>query len=445
MALNIPVARRFAALASAAIVLAATGVARAHVTYRDLDAPPLVVATTFGGAPIADPCADEVTGCQSSNAFTRYGWRKGTEPTLGDSHQVTTNAEFWKFHVATTAVVTITFLQGEDGLDPAFSVYRGLLPDTAHDDTAVDPLNPVDDALFCATASPKDAHDAPYTYLVHDGYRDTLAYSTTGGLDTDACSPLVSYVGQFDAFASWSMANAAGDWARIAYVASVSATPFTGNDHGSHTAGNGAQSAGMGETLTLVLDPGDYTIAAGGEACADDTGDCTQPRLYGTVRYTQVAACAGLDDGNACTRDTCDTATQAITHAPVDDGTPCGDGSVCSAGTCVTACVGATACTAQAPEVCKAYATACNATHTESSCEVTGDAPDGTSCGTDAVCHAGACVTSGTSRTPSGGGCSATVPSSGISGAALALIISLAGRRRRRSPASRRAAHRPQK
>jgi len=262
--------------------------AEAHVTYRDLDAPPTLVTTTFSGVTISDPCMGKAKACQSSNAFTRYGWRKGTEPGLGDSHQLTVNAEFWKFHLNVPSKVTLTFTQGEAGMDPAFSLYQGLLPVAAHDDTPVDPLNPADETTFCATASPTDAHSLPYTYILHDGFRDTASYSTMGGLDTDSCSPVNPYVGQFDAFASWSMANASGAWSRIQYVGSVSATPFTGHDGGSHNAGNTMTAIGTGESLTIALAAGDYFVAAGGEACSDTSAPCTLPRLYGTVTLSET-------------------------------------------------------------------------------------------------------------------------------------------------------------
>jgi len=274
---------------------------RAHVTYRDLDAPPTIVGTNFAGTPIADPCLGSATGCQSSNAFTKYGWRRGTEPTLGDSHFLTVNAEFWRFHLDTASHVTIQFVQVEPGIDPAISLYAGLLPVNAHDDTAVDPLNNVDDTTFCAAASPADAHVLPFDYAEHDGFRDTLLYSTTGGLDVDQCSPLHPFVGQFDAFADWSMANADGEWSKITYLASVSATAFNGHAGGVHFAGTTSELAGTGEVLAIDLGPGDYFVAVGGESCSDDTLPCTLPRLYGTVTYERepLASDAGSDSPSA--------------------------------------------------------------------------------------------------------------------------------------------------
>ena len=280
-------------LAPVTALLAAVATdAAAHVSYHDLDAAPVPVSTTFSGAAITDPCTGAASGCQSSNAFTRFGWINGAQPTLGDSHFLTVNAEFWKFHLDSDSTVMITFSQWQAGLDPAFSLYRGLLPSAAHDDVAVDPLSPTSGG--CSIDSPKDAHAAPYTYQAHDGYRDTLNYSTSGGLA--GCLPVNPYIGQFDAFAGFSMANTAGDWARISYLASVGATAFNGHDGGANTPGNHNTAVGTGETLTLILPGGfNYTIAAGGEACiATLTGgaygppSCASPRLYGTISLTKA-------------------------------------------------------------------------------------------------------------------------------------------------------------
>lgn len=278
--------RHVALVLTTAVVAGAVDAASAHVTYRDLDAAPTLVTTTFSGTAITDPCAGIATGCQSSNAFTRFGWLHGTQAALGDSHSLTVNAELWRFHLAQTSTVTITVTQQQAGLDPALSVYRGLLPDQAHDDAVADPLNPV--VAGCAAASATDAVPTPWTYLVHDGFRDTAAYSTTGGLA--GCLPVSPFRGQFNAFATWSMANSAGQWASIQFVAAVGGTPFTGHDGGTYVAGNHRTAVGTGETLTLVdLPPGDYTIAVGGEACATGVGSCTSPRLYASVSYTHTS------------------------------------------------------------------------------------------------------------------------------------------------------------
>jgi len=273
-------------------VIAFGSTTQAHVHYLDLDATPVLVNTDSNGASITDPCTGLSKGCDSRNDFTKFGWANGVQSTLGDSHYLTINANFWKFTLASAASVTITFSSGgvnKSLLDPAFSVYSGLLPTDGHDDLSDDPLNPANGS-GCAIASPKDAHSAPWTYQVHDGYRDTLNFSTTGGVTQSpaGCNhPIHPFVGQFDAFAGWSMANASHSWSYISYVTSISNTAFNGHNGGTHVAGNTTTS----ETLTVSLAAGTYTIAAGGEGCTAAppySGACGSPRIYGTVKYTHT-------------------------------------------------------------------------------------------------------------------------------------------------------------
>ena len=99
--------------------------ASAHVEYVDLSDP----ITSPGGV--------------NGSTFSNFGWYAGTTPTLGDTHQLAGGA-FFKFHLDQASRVSITF--SDDGnaglLNPAFSLYSGLLPDDGHDDSNVDPLNP---------------------------------------------------------------------------------------------------------------------------------------------------------------------------------------------------------------------------------------------------------------------------------------------------------------
>jgi hypothetical protein len=189
----------------------------------------------------------------------------------------------FKFHLSKTSDVRIMLFAGQSEFVPALSLYAGVLPDQAHDDAVADPLVPLDrrdSGEICALASPKDAHTLPWSYRAHDGFRDTLEYSTLGSPGPQ-CAPIVAqYAGQFDAFASWSMANDAGAWSRLTYVASVSATPFTGHDGGSHTMANATSTW---SSLTTTLPPGDYTIAAGDEGCTSEA--CASQTRYGTLYY----------------------------------------------------------------------------------------------------------------------------------------------------------------
>ncbi|SMF95821.1 hypothetical protein SAMN02949497_3196 [Methylomagnum ishizawai] len=285
--------------AGAVLALCLAQPALAHVQYLDLDAAPSLVTTTFSGAAITDPCASYSSGCQSANDLTDFGWINGTLATLGDSHMLSVNAKFWKFHLSQTSTVTITFTQGQAKLDPAFSLYSGLLPTGSHDDTSYDSLN----GTNTVDAPPGGTPCNP-----HNGYRDTTTHCATGG---------VNYWGQFDAFADWSMANNSSTWAKITYVTSVSNygnSNFNGLTPGIsgislHYTGNQNTTADTGESVTISnLPAGDYTIAGAGEVCTatpttilgstytkltqynNNTGiTCaTGSRYYGTVTYTHT-------------------------------------------------------------------------------------------------------------------------------------------------------------
>lgn len=304
------------------------GAAQAHVTNWNLNG----VATTVAGTGVnTDPCAG-LTLCQSSPNFSRYSWYDGTQPQLSDSHTVTFNAEAFTFHLDTEANVTITdtaYGTNADKLNPAFSVYSGKLPDFSHDQAAPDSANPVDldSPLFLSMMSstdhaPGDPNIPHYidngtgtaivenpawtqtfpgsggltaeqwyaaNYTPHNGYRDTLNGTQTGGIDTDPKSGnygslLNPYLGQFDAFGNWSMNNADGVWGQIDYISSVSTTPCNGPNCTSTTSGgfinpgHVAGNNGSVETLILHLAAGDYSIWAGGES-----GDSTDGQGSGCV------------------------------------------------------------------------------------------------------------------------------------------------------------------
>jgi len=253
-------------------------------------------------------------------------WADGTRPVLADSHRLLgAGSYFYKFHLDGESLVTLTLetvpvqRDGQTypaGLDPAFSLYRGLMPLYGHDDTPYDPANPLDDIDFLPVASPVDVAPEGHVYAPHDGYRDTHGYSTTGGLfspandggnaDLDG-SPVNPFVGQFDALGDWSMGNEwavpgqptlpsgcpvakcpdgnpAGDWAKIFYVGHK-------NDH----AGIGATPDTTTEILEdQDLEPGDYTVVIGG-GCAD----CLPNGFFGgrlsiaIKTVPQPPACAG--------------------------------------------------------------------------------------------------------------------------------------------------------
>ncbi len=220
----------FRTLLSAAITVGAMTwavTAGAHVEYIDL-----------GG------------GGSASAPMKRNGWIAGTNPTLGDSHIVS----FFKFSLnqASFVDITMTSTQNELGLNPAFTLYAGLMGDQAHDDTAIDPKNPVDGS-FNKIASPVD------NGITTDAFGRVSPFRDTANIDFD---------GQFNALGSWSMASDPADggvWRVLEYLT-----------HKNDTAGNES-------LLGFFLPIGDYTIVAGGAACNTTGAGCTGPFITGTV------------------------------------------------------------------------------------------------------------------------------------------------------------------
>ncbi|NOS81644.1 MAG: hypothetical protein HOP32_08705, partial [Nitrospira sp.] len=140
----------FRALIAAAIAVGGMSWANnaaAHVEYIDLNA----------------------SGGTASNPMKRFGWIDGTDTDLGDSHQ----ASFFKFHLNEASLIDITMTgANEAGLNPAFTLYAGLMGDSAHDDTAFDPANPVDGSLN-SIASPVDDGVTQDTFGRVSPFRDT--------------------------------------------------------------------------------------------------------------------------------------------------------------------------------------------------------------------------------------------------------------------------------
>lgn len=204
---------------------AASHPAWAHVDYGDLDAFP-----------------------SQTNTFSRTGWFRGTDTPatgcgldgtpecLGDSH----NLQFFKFTLIKDSTVTISFTSIQNGLDPAFSLYRGLLPDEAHDDSATDPKNALDEN-FNPVPHPTDS-----AYWDSNNIRE----------------------GQFNAFGTWSMANDSDEWAEIQYL--------------THRNDSSALTPGSAEILAnYFLNAGSYTVAAAG---ATNAG--IDALLSGTVSFS---------------------------------------------------------------------------------------------------------------------------------------------------------------
>lgn len=219
-------------LITAAVVtglLMGAGTAGAHVEYIDL-----------GG------------GGSATDAMKRYGWIAGADTDLGDSHQVS----FFKFSLNQASLVDITMTGANElGLNPAFTLYAGLMGDLAHDDTAFDPNNPVDGS-FNKIASPVD------NGVTTDAFGRVSPFRDTANID---------FEGQFNALGSWSMASDPSDggvWRVLEYLT-----------HKNDTAGNES-------LLGYFLPAGDYTIVASGAACNTTGAGCTGPFINGTVNVS---------------------------------------------------------------------------------------------------------------------------------------------------------------
>jgi len=236
--------------------------AAAHVDYFDLGARLFV----------------DVNGASyDEEMFNNAGWYAGTQPTLGDSHDLA-GGVFFKFHLDSAARVSITFSDTENSglLNPAFSLYAGLLPSEAHDGTRIDSLNP---SHLVLTPAPHVVKDAS---LADNG----VAVDADGDVSPVRDTVTVTFDGQFDALGDWSMANAdadvhcvaqpggvcnaaalaeaaaAGEWSVIRYLT-----------HVAPNGGNGVQ------LLDYLLQAGDYTIAGGGGVAGGTNS------ILGTITY----------------------------------------------------------------------------------------------------------------------------------------------------------------
>ncbi|MEI6335939.1 MAG: hypothetical protein WCS87_15370 [Methylococcaceae bacterium] len=215
------------------------------------------------------------------NDVTDFGWGAGTKALLGDSHKV----DMFNFRLSQASTVTISW-NVDDGAgnyyDSAFTLYRGFLPYQGHDD-ANEKLNPKASAPpFAKVQDTLDGLTAPMDVQgIASSYRQTAGAGNPG-----------TYVGQFNALANWGQANVSGNWSNVFYLASV-------NKNTASLAGYGSIANNYKETLTLTLEPGNYTIAASGalgaiaNASAGTLGSVDSfgaTNLHGQLIFTAKAA-----------------------------------------------------------------------------------------------------------------------------------------------------------
>lgn len=197
------------------------------------------------------------------NGVKRFSWIAGTNPSLGDSHAV----QFFNFRLDQPSFVSITWTQVGSGLDPAFTLYRGLLVYYGHDDAVSDPLNPQDDS-FKPVQNTKDTGSIADIQGIVSPFRDTVSPESSA-------NNFNFYQGQFNALNGWSQGRQDGDWwSAVEYLA--------------HRNDNSGPSESL---LNQQLPAGDYTIAAGGAACNDNatSATCRNPSLTATLTFSASA------------------------------------------------------------------------------------------------------------------------------------------------------------
>lgn len=289
--------------------------AQAHIEYYDLNQGRQIRDLTAAGKaiagndiPLADPAhwsATYQTTMSSGETWTSLGgsfasgtwgysvkvvnldsaaWTDGLRSNpaggaflLGDTHKL----QFANFHLDRSSSVTIRLqddLVGSGyGVNPSFSLYRGLSVYQAHDDAVVDPLNPRSTtAPFDKIQNTKDVGNVVDSQGIISALRDTV-----GNVGT--------YAGQFNAQGGWSIANPAGDWTAVEYLAS--STGITNPD------GTWAGNANESSLIDYLLPAGDYMIAFGGNAqpvsfASARSGDAVGS-LVATLSFNAVAAPTG--------------------------------------------------------------------------------------------------------------------------------------------------------
>lgn len=127
-------------------------------------------------------------------------------------------------------------------MENGFTLYRGVLPYEASDETTK-PSNPI-------------SFIAGQTTKIQDPFDTGEVADAQGILSAKRDTVKLKYVGQFNALGNMSLANLAGNWGSIAYITHVhSSIPPKGYS---------TEYPDTLETLSIRLEPGNYSIAASG-------------------------------------------------------------------------------------------------------------------------------------------------------------------------------------
>lgn len=141
------------------------------------------------------------------------------------------------------------------------------------------------------------------------------------------------------------------------------------------------------------------SCATGVQTCIDSAANTPDGTGCGTSQVCRAGACVACTAGSACSTNpnrcktgvtSCATGTQTCVNSMANTpaGTSCGTDQVCNAGSCV-ACAAGAACSTN-PTACKVGVTSCT-TGALACIDSAANRPPGTSCGTNQVCNAGAC------------------------------------------------------
>ena len=142
---------------------------------------------------------------------------------------------------------------------------------------------------------------------------------------------------------------------------------------------------------------GVFSCSTGTQVCIDEEINAVDGQSCGNGQVCNTGQCVACGQGNTCTpsANVCHAgAIDCASGAPIckdtgglaNDGTKCGVDKVCSLGSCVL-CEAGAACTPANP--CHAGQLDCSSGSPV--CQDTGDAMDGTVCGSDQVCNQGTC------------------------------------------------------
>jgi hypothetical protein len=151
---------------------------------------------------------------------------------------------------------------------------------------------------------------------------------------------------------------------------------------------------GQACTPTNKCHIGTLSCMTGTPQCTDTTRNVANGTSCGTNQVCNNGTCAACtanvscDTGNPCKLGTtnCESGTsQCRETGNAPNGRGCGAGRVCNNGSCV-ACTPNTECQ---PSACKVGMTSCSTGTSE--CRETGNAPNGSNCGTGRVCNNGSC------------------------------------------------------